>query len=59
MQKKIIKIKVGDLKPAKDAVGGRRHGSHGHHGHQFAALLNQREGPRTQAHEHAGDFKEP
>jgi hypothetical protein len=56
MQKKITKIKVGDLKPAKDAIGGRRHG---HHGHQFAALLNQKEGPRTQAHEHAGDFKEP
>ena len=39
MQKKTIKIKVCDLKPAKDAIGGR------HHGHQFTALLNQKEGP--------------
>lgn len=56
MQKKITKIKVGDLKPAKDVIGGRHHGNHGHHGHQFAALLNQ--GSRTHGHGHAGDFKE-
>jgi hypothetical protein len=43
MQKKNIKIKVCDLKPAKDAIGVR------HHGHQFTALLNQKEGPGAQA----------
>ncbi len=47
MQKKTIKIKVCDLKPAKDAIGGRRH--HGHHGHQFTSLLSQKEGPGVQA----------
>ena len=45
MQKKTIKIKVCDLKPAKDATGGR----HRHHGHQHAALLNQKDGPGVQA----------
>ena len=45
MQKKNIKIKVCDLKPAKDAIGGR----HRHRGHQHAALLSQREGPGLQA----------
>ena len=49
MQKKTIKIKVCDLKPAKDAIGGRHHGHRGHHGHQFTALLNQKEGPGAQA----------
>jgi len=49
MQKKTIKIKVCDLKPAKDAIGGRRHGHHRHHGHQFNVLLNQKEGPGAQA----------
>ena len=47
MQKKTIKIKVCDLKPAKNAIGGGRH--HRHHGHQFTALLNQKEGPGAQA----------
>ena len=42
MQKKTIKIKVCDLKPAKDAIGGR-------HGHQYTGLLNQKEGPGAQA----------
>jgi hypothetical protein len=31
--------------PAKDAYGGR----HGGHAHQFASLLNQKEGPGVQA----------
>ena len=48
MQKKTFKIKVCDLKPAKDAIGGRGH-HHRHHGHQFTALLNQKEGPGAQA----------
>ena len=37
-----FRIKVCDLKPTKDAIGGR----HGHHGHQFTSLLNQKEDPR-------------
>jgi len=45
MQKKITKIKAGDLKPAKDANGGR----HGHHSHRCTSLLNQKEGPGAQA----------
>jgi len=32
-------IKVRDLKPTKDANGGR-------HGHHFTSLLNQKEDPR-------------
>ena len=44
MQEKTIKIKVCDLRPAKDAIGGRRH-----HGHQFTALSSQKEGPGVQA----------
>ncbi len=48
MQKKTIKIKVCDLKPAKDAIGGH-HRHHGHRGHQHTALLNQKEGPGVQA----------
>jgi hypothetical protein len=39
---KNISINAGDLEPAKDANGGRRHG---HHAHQFASLLNQKEEP--------------
>ena len=35
-------IKVRDLTPAKDAIGGR-------HGHQFSSLLNQKEGPGAHA----------
>jgi len=35
-------IKVRDLKPTKDAIGGR----HGHHRHHFTSLLNQKEDPR-------------
>jgi hypothetical protein len=35
-------IKIRDLKPTKDANGGR----HGHHGHHFTSLLNQKEDPR-------------
>ncbi len=37
-------IKVCDLKPTRDAIGGR-HGHHGHHGHQFSSLLSQKDGP--------------
>ena len=48
MQKKNIKIKVCDLKPAKDAIGGR-HRHRGHHGHHHAALLSQKDGPGVQA----------
>ena len=48
MQKKNIKIKLCDLKPAKDAIGGRRR-HRGHHGHRHAALLGQMEGPGAQA----------
>jgi hypothetical protein len=40
-KKKTIKIKDRDLKPAKDAQGGR----HGRHGHGFSSLLNQKEDP--------------
>jgi len=36
-----ISIKVRDLMPAKDAIGGR-HGHHGHHGHQFSSLLSEK-----------------
>ena len=42
MQKKITKIKVGDLKPVKDANGGC-------HSHRCTSLLNQKEGPGAQA----------
>jgi hypothetical protein len=42
-QKKAKKnIKARDLKPAKDAKGGR----HRHHGEQSSSLLNQKEDPR-------------
>jgi hypothetical protein len=40
-KKKTIKIKDRDMKPAKDAQGGRR----SHHGHGFSSLLNQKEDP--------------
>ena len=46
MQKKTIKIKVCDLKPAKDAIGGR-HRRHGHHGHQSTAM-SEKDGPGVQ-----------
>jgi len=45
MQKKISKIKAVDLKPTKDAKGGRR----SHRGHQSASPLNERDGPGVQA----------
>ena len=45
MQKKTTKIKAVDLKPTKDAKGGRR----GHRGHQNTSVLNQRDGPGVQA----------
>jgi hypothetical protein len=44
-KKKTIKIKDRDLKPAKDAQGGRKR----HHGHGFSSLLNEKEGPGAQA----------
>ena len=44
MQKKTTKIKAVDLKPTKDAKGGRR----SHRGHQNTSLLNQRDGPGVQ-----------
>jgi len=37
-------IKARDLKPRKDAKGGRR----SHRGHQVASLSNQRDGPGVQ-----------
>jgi hypothetical protein len=36
-----ISIMVRDLKPTKDAYGGRG----GRHGHHFASQLNEKEGP--------------
>jgi len=45
-QKKSKKtIKARDLKPTKDAKGGRR----AHRGHQNTSLSNQRDGPGVQA----------
>ena len=45
MQKKTTKIKAVDLKPTKDAKGGRRR----HRGHQVTSLSDQRDGPGVQA----------
>ena len=50
MQKKNIKIKVCDLKPAKDAIGGR----HRHKGHRHAGLLSEKDGPGV--HAPGGDY---